>query len=395
MKFLIISDIHCVSKDLGSQSGAYHGGTGSDFYIEERSKKKNPIFSIEQALRDSDVSVDAILCLGDLAHQSKRLPFMQAWRDLHDLAERISCSHVLAVTGNHDILSRAEDVFDAEERMDFLKSVLPPFPSKDPDFNKEYFYKGYACIEISGCLIVAIDTCRLHGLGANADASKAIWEIGHITQAMHESILDRITSSDQENIIIMMHHHPVKVDDIKDIHTDAMPVGTRFIEDLGNTGKKSILMHGHKHQVNLKIATHGNPPPVIFSAATFAAKPYPQQFRDFQNLFHVLKIEDTEDSFPSGSILSWTWSGYEWKQSRHNEMPHIVPFGKRVSISEIAKTLGTLQLTSQIKRDALLSACPDLKFLKAGEFEELNELLEPLKRRIYLHRLEIDAMVEV
>ena len=127
MRLLVISDIHCLSKDI-EKGGGYFGSTGSDFFVEERSSRRNPILAVLHACQKMSPKIDALICLGDLAHQSKRLPFMQAWNDLHQLSRELSIHDVLAVTGNHDVLSRAEDVLDAETRLEFLQTVNPDFP---------------------------------------------------------------------------------------------------------------------------------------------------------------------------------------------------------------------------------------------------------------------------
>lgn len=393
VRLLVISDIHCLSKDI-EQGNGYAGATGSDFFIEERNARRNPILAIPNIWKTDAPRIDALICLGDLAHQSKRLPFLQAWHDLHQLARELDIPEVLAVTGNHDVLSRAEDVSDAEIRLEFLRTVSPDFPYRDQAFKKEYFGTGVATIELGQCCIIAIDTCRAHGHGSNADASKQIWEVGHISTAMREQIIAAITASEASHFVIMMHHHPDRVDDINDIHADSMKDGAEFLRDIGNLGKKCIVLHGHKHQVHLKHSAHGSPPPVVFSAATFASKPYPTQSRGFENLFHLVEVDMAEQRFPAGAIFSWNWSGTHWGESKHVDMPHYVAFGRQVDVVEIAKCLSQIPITSKVTAAELYCKCPDLKFLHINQVEALNDELKPFNRTVYAKHSKISAMLE-
>jgi 3',5'-cyclic AMP phosphodiesterase CpdA len=393
VRILIISDIHCLSKDIELGKG-YAGPTGSDFFIEERNARRNPILAIPNAWKVQPPKIDALICLGDLAHQSKRLPFLQAWHDLHHLAKILNIPEVLAVTGNHDVLSRAEDVLDAETRLEFLRSVSPDFPYRDQDFKRDYFGTGVATKELGSCCLIAIDTCRTHGQGSSAEISKRIWEVGHISTQMREQVIASIKASQATHFLIMMHHHPDRVDDIIDIHTDAMKDGAEFLRDIGGLGKKCIVLHGHKHQVYLKHSLHGSPPPIVFSAATFASKPYPSQSRGFENLFHVIEVDMNEKRFPAGAIYSWNWNGAQWGESKHVDMPHYVPFGRQVDLSAIAKVLAQIQITSKVTAVELHEKCPDLKFLHINQIDALNEELKPFKRTVYPKHSKIDAMLE-
>ena len=398
MRFLIISDIHCVSRELSKLKGGYHGSTGSDFFIEERSSTKNPIFAIEAVLKDANMNVDAILCLGDFAHQSKQLPFLQVWRDIHDLAASLDVKEVYGITGNHDILSRAEDVQDASVRLDFLKGVRPPFPHSNAAFRANYFQDGVASSELGDCCLIAIDTCRAHGLGGDEEQTKSIWEVGLVTAEMQEKIVRIASESDKDHILVIMHHHPIKVDEIEDIYPDAMKDGAQFLKALGDTGKKCLLVHGHKHQVNLKVTELGTAfSPIVFSAATFAARPYPTQTNGFYNLFHIIDFDTLETTFPAGAIFSWSWSGTSWVESKHDTMPFHVPFGKDVDINALAQELAALNLpeTRKLAAEELFNSCENLKFLRITDLDALNRELESHGRALFPLNSKIHAMMEI
>lgn len=396
MRFIIVSDIHCMSKELKDVQGGYAGSQGSSFFIEERLPSRNPIMAIEQAVSDFRGSIDAILCLGDMAHQSKRLPMLQAWTDLHELGRKLNVPDVVGITGNHDLLSRVDSIDDAENRTDFLKNISPRFPNRDESFSASYFLNGVASKEYEQCLLIAVDTCRWHGLGKDDKTSEKIWNIGHVSEAMTEEILRQISASTLSHVLIMMHHHPTKVDDILDTEQDQMSSGAQLLSAIGDTDKNCVVIHGHKHQVNIKRHSKGVRPPIVFSSATFAARPYPNQTSGFYNQFHILELDTTKTSFPSGAIYSWNWAAPAWTKSKLDTMPFRQAFGPEISLERLATELADLPLTSKVAYQELFIGCPDLEFLPMSQFDDLNEILvNKYKRMLVAHQSTIQAMIEV
>lgn len=396
MRFIVVSDIHCISKELNAAQGGYAGPQGSSFFIEERIPSRNPIMAIEQAVSDFHGRIDAILCLGDMAHQSKRLPMLQAWTDLHELGRRLGIADIIGITGNHDLLSRVDSIEDAENRTDFLKSINPRFPNQDETFSASYFQNGVAAKEFERCLVVAVDTCRWHGLGKDDKVSQKIWEIGHVSDSMKQEILQQIHASSRDHVVIMMHHHPIKVDDILDMDTDEMSSGAQLLADIGNTSKNCIVLHGHKHQVNIKRYSKGLKPPIIFSSATFSAHPYPRQTTGFYNQFHILEVDADKSHFPSGVVYSWNWAATTWAKSKLDIMPFRQAFGPEISLETLAADLAGVALTSRVTRDDLVRSCPNLEFLPMSQFDDLNEILVKQYRRMLVsYQSTIQAMIEV
>ncbi|SIQ19010.1 3',5'-cyclic AMP phosphodiesterase CpdA [Rhizobium sp. RU20A] len=395
MRFIIVSDIHCMSKELKDVQGGYAGSQGSSFFIEERVPSRNPIMAIEQAVSDFDGSIDAILCLGDMAHQSKRLPMLQAWTDLHELGRKLNVPDIVGITGNHDLLSRVDSIEDAENRTDFLKNISPRFPNKDEAFSASYFQNGVASKEFERCLLIAVDTCRWHGLGKDDKTSEKIWNVGHVSDTMRQEILAQIRASALSHVVIIMHHHPIKVDDILDTEEDQMSSGAQLLADIGDTDKNCIVIHGHKHQVNIKRHSKGLRPPIIFSSATFAARPYPSQTTGFYNQFHILEFDTNKSLFPSGAIYSWNWAASAWIKSKLDTMPFRQAFGPEILLEKLAAELAGIPLTSKVARQELFAGCPDLEFLPMSQFDDLNEILmKKYKRMLVAHQSTIQAMIE-
>ncbi len=394
MRALILSDIHSVSRDLMSLPNGYHGVAGSSFHVEERSPSRNPILAIGNCLLDQAGTIDALLCLGDIAHQSKQLPFLQSWADIKEIAETLKIPFTIGITGNHDIASRVEDVKDAEGRIEFLQSVRG-FPFSDSLICQEYFSKGVCSIEIGCALLVAIDTCRTHGYGKDEAVQKKIWSIGHVTERMIEDICKRINDCRQNHIVLMMHHHPEKVHSTDDPDFDQMENGPRLMAELAKFQKAIIVLHGHKHLVRLKRAPNGMNPPIILSAASLAAYPYPGNQRYYANQFHILEIDTKETRQAQGRVLSWDWGSSMWEQSRKPDMPHVQRFGPIISLPVIATKLAKLGVISEISVDRIKADVPEIAFISALEIEDLNKILLPNGYEIILRKSEVYAMIKI
>ncbi|WP_162791997.1 hypothetical protein [Pseudosulfitobacter sp. DSM 107133] len=99
MKFLIISDVHAISEELSKlpDGHGYHGEDGSGFRIEHRTKSSNRILALGDCLNDQAGQIDVLVCLGDFAHQAKKLVLLQVWHDLHEVAQRLKIPMVIGI----------------------------------------------------------------------------------------------------------------------------------------------------------------------------------------------------------------------------------------------------------------------------------------------------------
>ena len=395
MRFLVVSDIHAISEelvDLPPEYG-YRGGDGSSFRIEDRNKTKNRLLSLEPCLESYRGEIDALVCLGDFAHQSKRLVMLQVWNDLHEVATRLNIPEVIGITGNHDIASRVEDIADAETRSEFLKEIRPRFPSRDTALSDGYHKDGVGSTVLGESLLVALDTCRLHGLGANEDATREIWSVGQLTDGMIDKAMDAITTCTKEHVLVIMHHHPLKVDQISDHYYDEMKNGPKFLDLLSQSEKNCFVVHGHKHMVNLRKIENGDRPPVILSAASVAAYPYRDQGQHFSNQFHILEIDISQRSRSEGTVLSWDWGAYRWEESKKHSMPHIRKIGPMVDKESVLSKLKCIEIRTAIDREALIKQIPEIEYLSMDEIESLNEKLDPIGRQIVTSKSSVAGML--
>lgn len=372
VRFLIISDIHAMSEDL-EQLGGYVGRPGGRLRVEYRDKIKNLVLAIPSSLQDFRCKIDGLICLGDIAHQAKRLPLLQTWTDINQIAADLNIPQVLSVTGNHDKLSRAEDADKIEEMITYLQALYPMFPSPNLVFSEHYHTHGYAHLEIEKCGIICIDTCKLHGLGG-----ENVGEIlgrGHLTNDAIEKTCALIKASDCHHYIIAMHHHPVRLDPIKDSDYDQIKNGEIFIQELKKTGKKLIIVHGHKHCVSLTQANTQHGDPIVFSASSLAAYPYRDAEPYFTNMFHVLEIDLDNKGKMCGNIYTWNWSGRAWEKSKDSKMPYQQSFGIIPNILNITSQIESISFTSFLSKDELLRAVPEIEFVSSVQIDLINENL--------------------
>jgi len=373
MRLLIVSDVHAMSKDLEVLNG-YVGGSGALLRVENRLEIVNPLLSIRQALKSFDKPIDALLCLGDIAHQGKRSPLMIAWADLHHVASSLKIASVIGITGNHDILSRANNAEDVEDLTEFIRLLRPAYPSADNEFNRDYFADGVASTVYGDCLFVGLNTCRTHGLGLEKEVTQKLFDKGVLTDAMIEKVVDLVSDSELDHVVIAMHHHPLSERNSPP-GDDPIPKGNVLIEQLEALGKNILLLHGHQHRVVLHKPSPSPKSPYILSCASLCALPYPGQHTDFSNQFHVVELNTTISDQPTGSVLTWDWGANGWQKSARLHMPHEVNFGPAIDVAAIGSKLRALPLRSLYKEKDLLELEPHLKYLTRRDVDELNRVL--------------------
>lgn len=373
MQFLILSDIHAISGDL-LKSNAYGEKVPSNCNIESISSSDNPLLSISSCLSEYKGKIDGLLCLGDLAHQAKRLPFAATWQKLHDIAKDLDIDHVIGVTGNHDKASRDSEDSDLEMQ-NYGKFIKPSFPYSNEIFNTQYYDKGVVGTEIKDTLVVCIDTCRLHGLGG--EDFKRVFSIGSVSQSMIEEVVRLAKATDLPKVVVMMHHHPDKVHQEYDADDDVMAKGKTLLDELATVDKQIFLLHGHKHMVavNYKRGYQSDIP--VLSAASLSCIPYSGTHQLSANQFHILKFEDgAKSQQKKGEILSWEWHFGKWKTSKRDYMTHVVPIGRMANIAEIERVIRALSPTRFMDKEELIATIPEIEFATKSQIEEINEKFE-------------------
>lgn len=379
MRFLILSDIHAISSDLHKLE-AYGKNRVSICDIESKDIQSNPLLGVPIAARDFKGKLDAVFCLGDLAHQAKKLPLQETWRVIHQVAIELDVSLVLGVTGNHDIASRPEE-FEELEKIGYIRGLNPAFPSADRAFNDQYFLHGVASVDVRTTTLICIDTCRLHGYGGSQKSD--VFSIGHVTDEMISLVVKQAQGTDSKNVVVLMHHHPKRVDEHYDTDADTMRRGNQLLHALAAVEKPVFLLHGHKHMVKLKYEQGHTEPITLLSAASLSSLPYSVEHQMAANQFHILEVYDEPGQFGErGKLFSWEWRINAWKPSHQPYMSHELTIGKPLKISDLLSALQKIPLVGFMPKDELLRQIPDLIYANTMDLEDLNQQLLACRRSI-------------
>ena len=276
---------------------------------------------------------------------------------------------------------------------EFLQSISPSFPSKSEAFNTYYFAHGVASAEFGDCLLVTLDTCRAHGLGYSADVTKEIFEVGTLTSSMIEKTIDFATNSSCSHVVIAMHHHPMKVRGDDDDHEAHIANGEAFLNALQSTGKNVLVLHGHKHLVEVKHANDDVNSPVVFSSSSLCAYPYTPNQTDFSNQFHIVEFDTSVTSNPCGTIYSWDRGAQSWIKSKRPHMPFEVPFGISPDLKQVASEIIALENVTFSDRETLINNIPGLKYVKINQIDQLNIMLKDTGKKLIQNSGAITGMI--
>lgn len=392
MRILLVSDIHAMSRDIEKLDG-YPGPSGGILRVEDRNSRTNPILAIPTALEGDEGDIDLLLCLGDLTHQAKQLPLMAAWHDIHEISKSLIVPEVVGIIGNHDVQSRADTVLDIDTQTDFLRKIKPPFPSSDNAFNDHYFAYGVASKTIGNCLLVALDTCKTHGLGYTSETAKEIFERGTLTDGMLEKTIELINNAEVNHVVVAMHHHPIAVTDSDEEPEDEIARGTALLDALLRSDKNIIVLHGHKHYVKVQSHSRDSNSLTVFSSASLCAYPFIESDTHFSNQFHLVEFDTTVSDKAMGKILSWDWGANRWEKSSRPHMPAIVHFGETPDLVDIIRHLSRLPVTPFIESEQLLELIPQLKYVTSSNITEINLAMSVSGRRLITAASQITGMI--
>ena len=153
-----------------------------------------------------------------------------------------------------------------------------------------------------------------------------------------------------------------------------------FVQELKNTERRWLLVHGHLHLPALRYADGDFFAPVVFSAGAAGAAPYPVLGEIVpRNQFYIAELHPPEGvpgAQMRGVVHSWDWAPTSgWIPSRSaSGMPHESGFGARPDLpklaNEIAVDIGSIAQKQTTWHD-LKSRFPDLSYLLAKDCKDL------------------------
>jgi predicted MPP superfamily phosphohydrolase len=243
----IISDLHAYeTADSGNRpSHLCLNGVDSE-------PTKHPFAGLHKLIADNSLSVDILLCCGDLGDKAHPAAIRYAWNAIHDLKARLGASKLFATVGNHDVDSRHK--FNAFDPKGFLQSLTPSFPMETEALNDTFWSRNFALYTDNVYRVAVLNSSAFHGGGE--DELKH-GRISDYTLAALRLALEGVPSKPVN--ILLCHHHPQQHMELNLGEYDVMKSGQLLLDLLGSGAFGDwIVIHGHKHHPKLCYAAGGS-----------------------------------------------------------------------------------------------------------------------------------------
>lgn len=367
--------------------------------------KQNPFAGLN-ALAQTDplMRADIIMCLGDMGDRASAEGQQYVWREINALKTSLGASRVLATAGNHDLDSR--HIYDDHDAKGQVQALSPPFPVEDERQWLEYWARNFTLLDHGGVRFALLNTAAYHGY-AN-DAQQPEYYHGRVSERTIDRLCDTLAKEGGRAAnVLICHHHPFKNDRIKSQDYSQMRGGDLLVNRLVDTRSGPwLIVHGHKHVGRVFYAPGSNAHPTVFSAASFAARPYPNQDGQHFNEFYIIELDvpSTPNSVTSltGQVRTWTfYNGVGWQRPKAGEgLGPTAGFGARTDTGRLAGSIVSFLRDEREKQPTEWSTITerfgDVQRLVPEDFELLRDLLESQSVSLNLDsRTQEIAMVQV
>jgi 3',5'-cyclic AMP phosphodiesterase CpdA len=394
LKLLILSDLHTHADLISDTSPSYISSRD-----DSQDPKINSLSGLLKFVQQQGLRANWIICPGDIAHQATPDAHSYAWTKLSEIRRAVGATNVFATVGNHDVDSRRL-VSDFDPKS-MLQSLNPPFPGLTQRECFQFWAENFYCKvdERADATLLLINSCAFHGLASRTPDQKAFaveeYLYGRISAPTLARIRDRLAGLPLTtfNIVVVHHHvaqHPLLRKDVS-----LMKGNLDFLQELKNTQRRWLLIHGHLHLPALRYLDAEFLAPVVFSAGAAGAAPYPVLGEITpRNQFYLMELHPPEDvpgAQMRGIVHAWDWAPTSgWIPSREaSGLPHQSGFGARPDLPKLASDIATdigQCLDKQMSWDDLKASFPDLTYLLAKDCKDLMSLcssqhnLEPLEQ---------------
>lgn len=378
-QILILSDLHAYRPIPGSTREP------SFLIASTKGNPTNPIRSIPEILKQDGLTVDWILCPGDIADQADPDAQTFAWRELVELKKAVKAKLLLSTAGNHDVDSRLK--FSNFDPKGHLQGLSPPFPGIKTAADK-YWARNYHIHEHENVRLVNLNSAAFHGFHSEEKNSLPEYRHGRVSQRTIDSIVEEIKSQNFQTNILFTHHHPYRNDAIySDNDYSEMQLGGKLVAALtAATSSSWLIIHGHQHYPYFGYGPDDAFPPLIFSAGSISAKITSPESAEAPNQFYHMTVETdstkTNGWWPCGTVRAWSWvHRREWQPTPDGQnIPDGLGFGCRDNISSIAAAIHSYVSgqSSHVTLQQILGAYPHLKFVSR---KILDEVLKELRKQ--------------
>jgi predicted phosphodiesterase len=391
LKILIVSDLHAHADQISDSAPSYIS-TRDD----SQDPTENSLTGLLRFAKERSIKANWIICPGDIAHQANPHAHSYVWEKLCELRELTNASNIFATVGNHDVDSRrAINDFDPKS---MLQLLAPPFPGLGKEECFQYWAENFfvKVDATTNATILLVNSCAFHGLASRSSDGKSFvveeYLYGRVSAPTLNHIRRRLSELPKTafNIAVVHHHvapHPLLKKDIS-----LMKGNVDFLQQLKKTQKRWLLLHGHLHLPALRYLDSDFFSPVVFSAGSAGAAPYPVMGEITpRNQFYLVELHEPENvpgSQMRGIVHSWDWAPtLGWVPSRDaSGLPHRSGFGARPDLPVLANDIAASVFARRDRQGSwaeLSEVRPELQYLTAPDCADLVKLLQTQ------HRLEV------
>lgn len=390
----VISDPHFfVFKADSEHSSPSHNKITEDGKLYCPCPNTNPWADLKTLVGEHEITADLLVCPGDVTVAADDTGLTMGWANLNELGTMLKAGTLICATGNHDVRSRGmAKLIEKDFRhlqsstgiFEGLKMLKPIYPivnaSANEDdhieFRTQYFGASFVLHTNDRYRVLVINSCCEHG---NEPVS-------YETSAFPESSLDMLEKalkrdpSPKTNICVM-HHPPAVHAYLKLGAHDALKNGQEVLKRLEQHGSW-LIIHGHKHHGHVSYAQGGQASPIIFSAASLAAR-MEATSEGRRNQFYLLNIDISNHDEIRGTIRAWDWfEGVGWKRATMKDggIYDGCGFGYRQSLNQLAANIAA-KVTAPCDWHEVVERYPELNFLTPQDLNWLSERLRTQHQR--------------
>jgi predicted phosphodiesterase len=356
LKILVISDLHCRYKPFGQKVD-----TRLHSNILSKPSLKHPVEALKILAKEKKLTVDIILCPGDITDKSDDQGYLTGFNFLKEIRTELQAKHLVCTIGNHDIDSRG--LFG--NRYDEIpRSLDAVFPIEDPLLQEKFWSNHYCILRKENFAILVFNSSYSHTNKENADKSI-------IDDTILESIEKDLKKLDGqvEFKVALCHHHPAKHANISYRDDDVIDQGDALLRMLYKYDFQ-ILIHGHKHDPRL---SYFNSLPVLCAGSFSSYENVRELAAD--NVFHIVTLRKGSKD---GTIATYNYGPHNGWQINGKYFPGYTGFGYQGNLGDLAKRCKEQFSTSGsqvIRYHDMLIAIPELQFLIPEDQQKLTSEL--------------------
>ena len=385
LNLLIVSDVHAFSGNhLDDAAPSYYS-------IWPQYAARSPFLSIPDRLREQGLSVDWVVCPGDLADRAEPASQAATWSALEKLRVDVGARLLVATVGNHDVDSRfTVDEVDTKGALQSLTPIFPGLKEQDCDF---FWSRNFTTYEEEQVLLLVLNSSAFHGINSDAkDPNYREYEHGRVSDRTISAIVQRLAKGRHKLNILLTHHHFFKNDRINAKDYSAMINGTKLLDALtAATNSSWFVVHGHQHYPEITYARGDDLAPIVFSAGSFARKLNELGSESANQFYHIeFPLGRYEDLGLGGCGIcrAWDWVPDEgWKPARGvARIASRVGFGCRNSPQRLARQIAGIVARSTggvAKWAEVVAEMPELEFLLPPSLHRVVEALKGHSLTVY------------